>query len=92
MYYAVIILLMVVLPAGSAVAEFLLTQGGVGWVPLIGKWYVFWAVGVRLLLAGLRQVVSPGFTADLLKVKDPAALTLVRELGFGNLAIGATVL
>ena len=90
MYYAIILLLMLVLPAASTVAEFLLTQGAAGWLPLIGKWFVFWAVGIRLLLAGFRQVFTPALTADLLKIKDPAAHTLVRELGFGNLAIGAT--
>ena len=90
MYYAVILLLMLILPAASVVAEFTLTQGAVGWLPLIGKWVVFWGVGIRLLLAGLRQVLRPGLTADMLGVKDPSANVLVRELGFGNLAIGTT--
>jgi hypothetical protein len=90
MYYAVILLLMLVLPAVSVVAEFVLTQGAAGWLPLIGKWVVFWGVGIRLLVAGLRQVIRPGLTAELLGVKDASANVLVRELGFGNLAIGAT--
>jgi hypothetical protein len=90
MYYAVILLLMLVLPAVSVVAEFTFTQGATGWLPLIGKWLVFWGVGIRLLLAGLRQVLRPALTADMLGVKDPSANVLVRELGFGNLAIGST--
>jgi hypothetical protein len=90
MYYAVILLLMLVLPIASVVAEFMLTQGAHGWLPLIGKWVVFWGVGIRLLLAGLRQVVRPQLTADLLGVKEPSANVLVREVGFGNLAIGTT--
>ena len=90
MYYAVILLVMLVLPAVSVVVEFVLTQGAAGWLTLIGKWVVFWGVGIRLLVAGLRQVIRPGLTAELLGVKDASANVLVRELGFGNLAIGAT--
>ena len=81
---------MLVLPAVSVIAEFMLTEGAAGWLPLIGKWIAFWSVGIRLLVAGLRQVIRPGLTADLLGVKDASANVLVRELGFGNLAIGTT--
>ena len=52
MYYAVILLLIVILPAVSVIAEFMLTQGAAGWLPLIGKWVVFWGVGIRLLSPG----------------------------------------
>jgi hypothetical protein len=90
MYLAMIVLLMLVLPVASAVAEFLMTQGAAGWLALIGKWFVFWAVGIRLAVAGVRQVLTPTFTAELLRIKDKAAHPLVRELGFGNLAIGTT--
>jgi hypothetical protein len=90
MYYAVILLLMLVLPVASAVAEFAMSPGAAAWLPLVGKWFVFWGVGIRLLVAGLRQVFRPGLTADLLGVKDAHANVLVRELGFGNLAIGTT--
>jgi hypothetical protein len=90
MYYAVILLVMLVLPAASAGAEYLMSSGTAAWLPLIGKWFVFWGVGIRLLLAGLRQVFRPALTANMLGVKDAAANTLVRELGFGNLAIGTT--
>lgn len=83
MYYAVILLLMLVLPAVSIVAELLLTQGTAAWLPLIGKWVVFWGVGVRLLVAGIRQVIRPGLTAGMLGVKDQSANVLVREVGFG---------
>jgi hypothetical protein len=90
MYYAVILLLMLVLPAASAVVEFAMSQGAAAWLPLVGKWVVFWGVGIRLLVAGIRQVIRPGLTAEMLGVKEPSANVLVRELGFGNLAIGAT--
>ena len=37
--------------------------GGGGLMPLVGKWFVFWAVGARLFIAGIRQVIQPAFTA-----------------------------
>jgi hypothetical protein len=56
---------------------------------LVGKWFTFWGVGVLLFLAGLNQVFRPHFTAeDVFGIGDPAAHGLVREIGFGNLAMG----
>ena len=56
---------------------------------LIGKWFTFWGVGVRLFLAGAMQVFRPQFTAeDIFEIGDPAAQVIVREIGFGNLAMG----
>jgi hypothetical protein len=88
MYLVSIVLLLLVLPAGSVVVEALLRGGGV--MALIGKWFVFWAVGVRLFFAGIRQTARPQFTAEsIFAVKDSAAAAIVREIGFGNLAMGA---
>ena len=87
MYYAVVGLFMFALPCLSVVAEVLLAPQPI--IPLIGKWYVFWAVGVRLLLAGLRQVIQPRYTAQvILGLKSDESLLVVRELGFANLAFG----
>jgi hypothetical protein len=56
---------------------------------VIGKWFVFWAVGVRLFLAGLRQSITPQFTAErIFGMKSKEPLVIVRELGFANLSIG----
>lgn len=56
---------------------------------LVGKWFTFWAVGVRLFLAGVTQTFRPQFTAEsIFAIKDQAALAIVREVGFGNLAMG----
>jgi hypothetical protein len=50
---------------------------------------VFWAVGVRLFIAGVRQVAQPQFTAEsIFEIKDRAAFAIVRELGFANLSTG----
>jgi hypothetical protein len=89
MYLAIIILLMGVLPIASILVEFLLLHSSTDLLFLLGKWFVFWSIGVRLLLAGLRQIANPQFTAEtIFDVKEKAALTIVQELGFGNLAIG----
>lgn len=87
MYYAVVLLLMFVLPIGSVVAEH--AQTGLSLVPLIGKWFVVWAVGVRLVLAGVRQYFQPRFTAqEIFGLSGDDALPLVRELGIANFATG----
>ena len=89
MYFIFVVLLMFVLPVASIATEVLWFRDGAGLMFLIGKWFVFWTVGVRLLLAGIRQVVQPRFTAEsIFDVKDPAANAMVREIGFGNLAMG----
>jgi hypothetical protein len=89
MYLAMIILLMAVLPAISVLVEFSILHSSADGLLLIGKWFVFWGVGIRLMLAGLRQIANPTFTADVIfGVKEEAALTIVQELGFANLSIG----
>jgi len=55
----------------------------------MGKCFVFWGRGVRLLLAGLMQATRPSFTASaILGVKDPDAEKIVVELGYANIAMG----
>lgn len=88
MYPAAIFLLVLVLPLLSAAIEAMVVA-----VPDIalsfGKWFTFWGVGVRLFLAGLSQAFRPQFTAQgILGIGDESAFVLVREIGFGNLAIG----
>ncbi len=80
-YVVTVLLLTVVLPIGSAVAEHLVGQGG-SWIVLFGAWMTFWAVGVRLFLAGVKQVRNPRFTAEtLFGLKGDEPLPIVRELG-----------
>jgi len=89
MYLAVVVLLMGVFPVASIVAEAAFQHGGVDLTLLIGKWFVFWSGGVRLILAGLHQVMNPAFTAQtIFGIRDQSAFAIVRELGFGNLSIG----
>jgi hypothetical protein len=61
----------------------------VGWADLIGFWFVFLAVGLRLGIAVLRQLVRPEFNAkDIFGLEGSGALVIVRELCFANLALG----
>lgn len=89
MYLASIVLLMLVLPAAGVIVEALWFGSAADVVLLVGKSFVFWAVGVRLFMAGVRQVAQPQFTAEsIFEIKDRAAFGIVRELGFANLSTG----
>jgi hypothetical protein len=58
-------------------------------ISLIGKWFVFWAIGVRLLTAGLRQAINPSFTAqNIFHITDKDGFVLVKELGYANICTG----
>jgi hypothetical protein len=90
-----VVALMFLFPLVSIVAQIMLTDHGTltaaaSLLGIIAKWYVFWAVGVRLSLAGLRQMFQPRFTAQaILGINSPDSLFLVRELGIANLAMGS---
>jgi len=89
MYLPAIVLLMGVLPILSILAEHFVFHGNGDLVFLVGRWFVFWAVGIRLLLAGIRQMTGPAFTAEtIFRIHDPAALKIVQELGFGAFSMG----
>ena len=88
MHLVVVLVTMAILPLASILIE-RFGSGGELWL-LIGKWFVFWGVGVRLFIAGVRQVLRPDLTATgIFGVTDRAAFPLAQELGFWNLTIGA---
>lgn len=88
MYYAIVAAFMVVFPIASILIETIVLPGS-GLVVLIGKWFVFWSVGLRLLTAGIKQLLQPEFTAKtIFEIEDPGALKIVAELGVSNFAIG----
>jgi hypothetical protein len=89
MYFVVIALFMVILPLACVAAEYAWLHTSADLVMLIGKWFAFWGVGMRLGLAGFRQAFNPGFTArDIFEIEDERVYPIVRELGFANLALG----
>jgi hypothetical protein len=89
MYFVFVTLLLLILPVISITAEAALSRHALGIELLTGKWFVFWAVGVRLFIAGARQVIQPGFTAEeIFGLRDRGVFPIVRELGFANLSMG----
>lgn len=89
MYFISVSLLLFVFPALSVVAEAMHIGAGADILWLIGKWFVFWGCGVRLFLAGIKQTLQPEFTAKkIFEIDAPGVDGLVREVGFGNLAMG----
>jgi hypothetical protein len=72
-YLAIVVLLMLVLPLASLLIE--TREPGLA---LVGKWWNFWVIGVRLFTA---EVIFHATSAD--------SHVVVRELGIANLCIGA---
>jgi hypothetical protein len=89
MYFASVLLLLLIFPLVSIAIEAIRFGHSITDMSLIGAWFVFWAVGIRLFVAGLRQVFQPSFTAvEIFEIHEPKAFAIVRELGFANLSIG----
>ena len=89
MYLAAVVALLLVLPVGSVAVEKLALGSAASLIALAGKWWTFWAAGVRLFVAGLTQAIHPRFTSERIfgfKTEEP--LVAFRELGFANLAMG----
>ena len=56
---------------------------------LTGKWFIFSAVGLRLFMAGIRQITNPAFTAkEIFHIDSAESFPILRELGFANLCFG----
>ena len=76
MYFAIIVLTMFLLPVVSVFVEHAVIPAE-PIIFLVGRWFVFWGVGVRLTLAGLRQFFHPAFTAtEIFHMKSGEALPL----------------
>jgi hypothetical protein len=89
MYFATVVLLLLVFPTTSVVIEAARAQHPASLMFMTGKWFVFWGVGIRLFLAGVRQVMQPRFTAEeIFRIRGAEAFAIVRELGFANLSMG----
>jgi hypothetical protein len=59
-------------------------------VDMLGKWFLFFAGGIRLFVAGIRQIIYPGFTAKkIFQLRTDESFPVIRELGFANLCLGA---
>ena len=88
-YISSIITLMLIAPILSIFIDKVFSQSNEGLFALIEKWFVFWAIGLRLMTAGIRQVVNPAFTVEkIFNLKSKESRIVVRELGFANICSG----
>ncbi len=87
-YFILVIAQTIVLPIACGIAELSIAGGDA--VLVLGKWWVFWGVGTRLLVAGLAQVSGKGPTAEILGANTASIqeVQLTRELGTANVGMG----
>lgn len=87
-YFILVIAQTIVFPLASGAIE-LAVAGGEP-VLTFGKWWVFWGVGTRLLVAGLAQVSGKGPTAQILGSTESSIQEkqLTKELGTANIGMG----
>jgi hypothetical protein len=87
MYVLLVLFQTLILPVISGTIELLVAGGDP--VIMYGRWFLFWGVGARLLIAGFSQAVRPGFTIqNILGASNPGANQIARELGFANISLG----
>jgi hypothetical protein len=87
-YFILVIAQTIVFPIVSGIIELAVVGGDP--IQVFGKWWVFWGVGTRLLVAGIVQVSGGGPTSAILGSAAPSVQEkqLARELGWANLCIG----
>ena len=81
------ILLLLLLPLLSVLAGGYFEHISFGW-SLTGRWFIFWAMGIRLFTAGVSQCSNPAFTARILSLRSEESFIVIRELGFANISLG----
>ncbi len=88
-YIIVVSVLTFVLPISCSVAQTIIEMDTRFSFELVGKWFIFSAVGLRLFIAGIKQTTDPAFTAKgIFHIDNPESFPIVRELGFANLCFG----
>jgi hypothetical protein len=88
LYFVSVLLFMLLLPLASVIFNSYL-DGLQFTLLLAGKWLIFWAIGVRLFIAGIRQATKPAFTAQqIFRISGSDSFPVIRELGFANICMG----
>ena len=90
-YLWVVILSAVILPCAFTIFELQLGRSSHSHLSfaLFVKWFLFWAVGMRLFLAGMSQAINPAFTAkNIFHLRDDSSFPILRELGYANICFG----
>jgi hypothetical protein len=89
LYFLSTVLLMFVLPIMSIVIDYSTIHQGYSLILLTGKWFVFWAIGLRLTIAGIKQVFNPIFTLEkIFHIHGKESQIVIKELGFANICFG----
>ena len=89
-FYMVSISVMIfILPIISFSIESLINKNEVNILVPIGKWFIFYAAGLRLFIAGIRQITKPAFTArEIFHFTTDESFPVIKELGFANVCSG----
>jgi hypothetical protein len=87
-YLFIVIATSIVLPVTALLIANAIDASGISFQSFC-KWFVFFAAGVRLFIAGLKQVFQPKFTAqEIFRISTTEVFPIIRELGFANICFG----
>ncbi|MEO5998882.1 MAG: TMEM175 family protein [Chitinophagaceae bacterium] len=88
-YLVGVLLLTLILPLLCGFTEWISGNSVFFSLELIGKWVIFWSVGMRQFMAGLKQAFNPSFTAKtIFRIENKESHVIVKELGFANICFG----
>ncbi len=79
-----LLLVTLILPLACFAVEMLMKRGDRS--DCIGKWFIFWAIGIRCLVAGIVQLFSPGFGSE--NTAEASSFIYIQELGLANCCFG----
>lgn len=86
------VIIMIIMPVICITIELARNKNTQKWT-VITKWFLFWAVGIRSLSAGLMQIFNPRYTAEIIfNLKSSDFYIFIRELGAANAAIGLSAI
>ncbi len=92
-YIMIVSLLTFIMPLLSVMLEMYFVENVQPTFAMLSKWFIFWAVGMRLFIAGMKQTIDPAFTArEIFKFKTEESFPVIRELGFANSCFGLTAM
>ena len=64
LYFYSTFLLILILPVLSIIIDYLAFNQEQKLIFLTGKWFIFWSICLRQIIAGFKQVVQPAFTLE----------------------------
>ena len=89
LYEISVVTFFIILPIVGVIIDVSILKSEINIYSLMFKWFVFSGVGLRLLSAGLKQLINPSFTAkEIFKVNDEKSFSIVREVGLANISFG----